>query len=416
VVEMREELDTVARTIPPVALPAASDDIRVSPEDMQVLNEEAADRCDPSDGRWIADIAHFIGNATWECDPDANGCACGPVRAAKWTPNKKECRLDYDPTSICSNLANETIVMVGDSTMYQTSFVYNQALGPYGCKSIYVESDTLVDMSCGVMNRGDHWFKAIEQHKPTVLVLSVGPHIKKAVCNYHTILQEIASRIQAVERMKNITVLWKTSNPPGGCENCQAKIRESTTLRTDMMNEWTEEALTWSAEGYGVEEARHWAWDTITHQDDVARGIFGRNVIDMKPLWYRSDAHPCSHFSSIQEANQKSSAQLTHLDEEDMQLDGEADGNAKWENHHLFATGEHEADGNEEEEEEDDNDDAKGGNRHLFGTRENKDNMAHELATTSGEHDCLHYCTGANSALTLFGSLLSGKVIELRKR
>ena len=230
-----------------------------------------------------------------DCLVHTGGYACSCQRFGfedvyTWVPN--ECRLlEWDAKEFCRVLGNRSLLVLGDSTVSQAAGVLMNYIHlgfwdnpAQGCQTQvrFANSDTLVGVEYGVDNRGGEWKALIQYSAPDIVLLSTGPHINRPpplrTADFTAILSQISQ--EHLERFPNVTLIWKTQ-APGGCTD---GISE-TFPREEFYKSLTYPNYNWA-------DFEHWDW-VARHEFTGKRNQY---VLDMTPLYYRTDAHPGSHY------------------------------------------------------------------------------------------------------------------------
>jgi len=192
----------------------------------------------------------------------------------------------WNPHDFCRRLNNRTILLVGDSTVSQASTHLMNSVFTAGCQvhMSFMHSDTLIHEQMGALNRGAYWTDAIARKNPDIVVFSSGPHIY-GDANYSRVYNSILSDIKILQRIKNITFVWKT-NQPGGCTREISKshpFKAAHEIPEPMFNH-----------------------DEFFERDSITIQLMQENsipFIDVRMLYSRSDSHPntnddCLHVCS----------------------------------------------------------------------------------------------------------------------
>jgi len=214
----------------------------------------------------------MIGRTDILAQSGGHGCTCtewGFRDSYTWTGIK----TNWDANRTCQTLGSRKVVMLGDSTMGQTAATLMNALFPGGCQTqfTYAVVDTLVDMNMGALNRGGNWTHHVYKYKPDIVILTAGSHIYNR-SNFQLVMNSVIEGTRALKtKMPHLEVVWKTQQP-GGCTNEIAK-------EIKLFHEHERQ------------------WDEFYERDMYVLGVLPAHnihVIDMRMLYYRSDAYVSS--------------------------------------------------------------------------------------------------------------------------
>jgi hypothetical protein len=222
------------------------------------------------------------------------GCTCSTF-TDKYTW-KSDQLPTLDPYETCRLLGNRTVLMIGDSTMQQTTATLMNALFPVGCQSQIVAgvSDTLIGKPlAGKRNRGLPWLEHVNrtQPSPDIVILTAGAHIYSEY-NFTLVLESV---VEGTKRLKDflpsILVPWKTQQPGGYSLDIPT--------RQDPVKAAT--VFDWSMTPNRYQHGTFYSRDLQVFRTLPAEGI---PVIDMRMLYSRSDAkvgslkdrNECLHF------------------------------------------------------------------------------------------------------------------------
>ena len=216
-----------------------------------------------------------------------NACYCDTkVRPMKWVPST--CTLvDFDAVKFCSYMGKRRLLVVGDSTIQQTSAyltntVYRQ-LGANGCQSqIYFRAaDTLVHKNLGHMNRGKEWMEYVKEVQPDIVLVGVGPHI--------TLLKDYVSTIDQVKKEylewkgKPFKLIFQTQFSAGCGKQANKRLPP-----------WDKYIWRGKKSSYN--------YHLFLPFDNYLRFAFalteGVQILDIGPLLWRNDRHPGVHSTS----------------------------------------------------------------------------------------------------------------------
>mmetsp|Transcript_40558 Transcript_40558/g.46285 ORF Transcript_40558/g.46285 Transcript_40558/m.46285 type:complete len:296 (+) Transcript_40558:65-952(+) len=206
----------------------------------------------------------FVGLKNSLAHMGGHGCSCNLF--------KDEYVLDnlpmWNPVQTCEKLGSRRVLMIGDSTMVQMAATLMNAVRPGGCQTqfTFMVGDTLTNKRMGSLNRGTLWTTSVILKKPDIVILSAGPHVYKRK-NFALVMDSVIQGTKNLTQMfPSITVAWRTQ-PPGGCTS---KIRTELELgKKYQYSEFYERDL--------------YALYTLPRH--------GIHTIDMRMLYYRTDAH-----------------------------------------------------------------------------------------------------------------------------
>ncbi|KAL7477584.1 hypothetical protein ACHAW6_003386 [Cyclotella cf. meneghiniana] len=208
-----------------------------------------------------------VGRKDFLAQSGGNGCSCsarGFRDEYTWTGIEKA----WNATEACNKLDGRKVLMIGDSTMGQTSATLMNALFPAGCQTQFTYSvcDTLVHKSMGNLDRGKKWTDLVIKYHPDIVILSAGPHIYNR-SNFDIVVNSVIEGSKSLKIANpHLEVVWKTQQPAG----CTANITKEIMLDHD------------------------YQYDEFYERDLYALSIFPRHgihLIDMRMLYFRSDAH-----------------------------------------------------------------------------------------------------------------------------
>lgn len=218
-------------------------------------------------GTTILRETEIRGRTDFLAQSGGNGCTCakrGFKDEYRWTGIQTE----WDANQTCQTLGSRKVLMLGDSTMAQTAATLMNALFPAGCQTQFTYSitDTLVGINMGAMNRGGKWAQLVHKYNPDIVVLSAGPHIYNR-SNFEFVINDVVKGTKRLkDEMPHLEVVWKTQQP-AGCTNDTTKE-----IKLD----------------------HNYQYDEFYERDMYALGVLPTHnihVIDMRMLYYRSDAH-----------------------------------------------------------------------------------------------------------------------------
>ena len=199
----------------------------------------------------------------------SGGCFCGS-RGFKDEYTWTGLTAKWDAHKTCHKLANRTVLLIGDSTMLQTAATLMNAMHPAGCQTQFISSisDTLVGRPLGRENRGDNWTNLVFEFNPDIVILTAGAHIYNRSNFDFVITNVIQEAAHLKAEMPNLELAWKTQQPGGCTTNVAQEIELS---------------------------PKQYQYDQFYERDLYALSELPRHgihVIDMRMLYYRSDAHP----------------------------------------------------------------------------------------------------------------------------
>ena len=144
--------------------------------------------------------------------------------------NKQEQDVNFDAQQSrnrCKKLGNRTVLMIGDSTMQQTATVLMNSYFPTECqRQVRVAlSDTAINLKGGTTNikegkkeRGGKWIDLVKAYPSSIVIVSVGAHIRETELYMITIDAIIYEIMMLLEDpvFSNTAFAFKTQQP-GGC-------------------------------------------------------------------------------------------------------------------------------------------------------------------------------------------------------
>jgi hypothetical protein len=174
--------------------------------------------------------------------------------------------------------------MIGDSTMLQTASTLMNALFPGGCQTqlFAVYGDTPVNRVMGGFNRGREWVHTVKWHfvnstESGIVILTAGAHVVNNRSNFEIVMNYVIEGSKEIKQIyPNMQIVWKTQQPAG----CTQKISSEIFSGNDYNHN-----LFYERDVYTLSVLPH----------------HGIHVIDMRMLYYSSDAHrpfanDCLHF------------------------------------------------------------------------------------------------------------------------
>jgi hypothetical protein len=234
----------------------------------------------------------MYGHQTWLTQTGGHASSCDKRDGTRDTVTQRE-RYEWKPmlcdllawnaSQFCELVGNRTFLFLGDSTMHQTAAGLMSQLTSDG----EICAEQLAVARINELDPVSLPMDFVTKVNPDVVVLNVGAHFMtmdgfmKDLQALHPLVEQI--RTQS-ENVKNVTLLWKTMNPPH--VNCSAE--SGGPLNTN----WPYK------EDHG--NGDHYNWYILAEQDVIAKRLarsLGMKVVDMSPLYKRQDAHSdCLHF------------------------------------------------------------------------------------------------------------------------
>jgi hypothetical protein len=214
-----------------------------------------------TDKRWCKCTEHFHDEYTWVDDNL-------PI---------------FNATLTCHKLNARRVLMIGDSTMHQSAATLMNALFPAGCQTQFTAmyGDTLVGVPMGGRNRGINWVDSVKWHFTNtteygIVILTAGAHVNNR-SNYEIVMNYVIEGSKEIKQIyPNIQIVWKTQQPAGCTQNISSTIFSGNDYNHNLFYERDMYAL------------------SVLPQHGI-------HIIDMRMLYYRSDAHrsfanDCLHF------------------------------------------------------------------------------------------------------------------------
>jgi hypothetical protein len=240
----------------------------------------------------------LAGHEGCSCDHDSPGTVHGREKY-EWIPDAEAEESDtssrWDADEFCRYLGERTVLFLGDSTLHQASSTLRARLrtATCGAQIQWVEADTLVGENLGWMNRGSAWLDYVREHRPSIVIMGLGPHVQPrwgfddAMREYSRAIAKLVKQIFELRtEMPNVEVVWKTIS--GG----HASVGKDCHSATGPL------AVPPDFAGFvGTPNWRYFpAFDAVAVPALRAAGC---EIVDMSPVYLRPDAHSvsdCLHF------------------------------------------------------------------------------------------------------------------------
>ena len=243
-----------------------------------------------------ADYTFHDGNLNFEY---SKGCTCDEAdhtmnavtqrEKYQWVPT--HCVLPkWDAISFCSVLGNRTIMIIGDSTMHQSSTTLMAMISQNNAKCAhqitYGQSHFLIyghPTNFKMVHQVEKFYR-LHNHLPDIVILTVGAHLGD-MGDLTTIWETPEGLINDINFLRsnpwgqhhNISFVWKTQNP--GHINCTGTPNPLTEIKIGSVDDPVD-IFHWNI---------HPAFDEKNKNYSKALDI---KVLDMSPLYYRADGHP----------------------------------------------------------------------------------------------------------------------------
>jgi hypothetical protein len=202
---------------------------------------------------------------------------------------------DWNATEFCRILDKRQVRFIGDSTSQQfISALYNYVLSGNGSCAHnldFTHSDTLDGKLYSEWNRGPTWLDISLRPNlgiiPDIIIIGAGPHIR-GLENYKNLLSSI-KRDYLSENFTSISrpqLIWRTSGG-AGCTLPGYRV-ESRNAMEDRIEYWNKYKRVNPTSTYNYPE--------IVQFDEIAVDFWKGTgaILDLRPLWLRSDARPGS--------------------------------------------------------------------------------------------------------------------------
>jgi hypothetical protein len=229
-----------------------------------------------------------VGGSGCSCDSKYGRTSVNARETYKWVPSNCD-MIKWNATRFCNVLENRTIYLHGDSTMDQAansllSQIFNQN---GGCANrIFFHREYNEIGNRGLLNR-------LKVVKPSIAIFNFGAHAHndEDINVYWKAFNDTFSSpsMQTFQKEQNITFIWRTNHP--GHVNCYNAIEPSNNISIRNFPQYKNTSIdphNWS--GFNK-----WDYQCIEN----ARGL-GMKILDMSPLYSRSDSHPqngdCLHY------------------------------------------------------------------------------------------------------------------------
>ena len=196
-----------------------------------------------------------------------------------------ENKTTFNAEDTCRVLGNNTVLLIGDSTMQQFFTTLVHLLTNCHTQLVFEPSDTLVGRAYGRMNRGKKWADCVRQHKPDIVIVTVGAHIYTDDNSFMGIVHEVLYDMQHMQQESNSSLkfAWKTQSP-GGC----TKDIQFLTNPVEVAQKFNFSDKSYYKDVYNCWQFNRDLLLLSTLQE------FDIPSIDMRMLYSRSDAHPSS--------------------------------------------------------------------------------------------------------------------------
>ena len=205
----------------------------------------------------------------------------------------------FDKEKYCAALQERDVLMIGDSTMEQTSNIFRNALRGSSCQKLiykYKLSDILIPLR-NTSERGDDLATILQQHRatnngkdPDIVILTAGAHIYH-LCDFVKVITTVKKEI--FPNFPKTTFVWKTQNPMGCSFPGPPKIfhpEDPTVAATN-----TSELLQNTFFTHPYHWRQMWIRDLIAisifSQDDTNNKKSNNQILDVRMLYSRTDSH-----------------------------------------------------------------------------------------------------------------------------
>lgn len=237
---------------------------------------------------------------------NGNACTCHMYHDRYiWKSKSKE--VFFDPISFCKQLGtNRTILFIGDSTMGQIASILMNSVLPGSCSPQlrYILSDTLILKPLGHLNRGMHWYEALKRYRPSYFVWSVGPHVYNETAWQVDVFESLLANMShpaTSQQFPSTTFVYRT-HVPGGC-----------TYHEDELSHLDQPDEAARSFNYSLRHNDHYNYDRFYGQDLYAlMRLQQQPVLDLRPLYARSDSHPGSMVKKIPKKKRKDKRDCIH--------------------------------------------------------------------------------------------------------
>jgi hypothetical protein len=240
-------------------------------------------------------LTNFYGSNNYRLHAGGNACTCDAKQGRyavnarekyQWVPSN--CHLlPWNATQFCELLGNRIIYMEGDSTMGQTAnalmaMIYTNK-GGCANQTFFTRPKN--------QGQGLPVVRRLNDTMPDIAIFNFGAHSHDdgdLSCWWDGFNQTMKSEeMLTLRKHKNITFLWRSNQP--GHVNCTGETSpNSYGIRNYPQYNNSIDWYNWSA---------HKKWD---YSSAVNAEKIGMKIIDLSPLYYRSDAHPggndCLHY------------------------------------------------------------------------------------------------------------------------
>jgi hypothetical protein len=230
----------------------------------------------------------LVGGSGCVCDASSPLGRFGVNRRERyeWTPHY--CAIErFEGKKFCSIMGKRSIVFIGDSTMQQQAItLMDHITGTGGDCAPRVGMLMNVELvsATGNIFKMD-WVDMMRTYAASIVVLSMGPHFHN-VSHYYSVWEDVArhfreNQVDKYVKENRVTVLVRTTNP--GHINCSRNATIPTSVPLIEPDA----------------PANKYNWDLFPIFDDIAKlyaRLLGWKVVDVSPLYRRSDAHPGSEY------------------------------------------------------------------------------------------------------------------------
>ena len=220
----------------------------------------------------------------------------------KWIPAYCDL-LEWNGLHFCSLLGNRTILLVGDSTMGQTSStLMNMIKSHHGLCNTQIRfgrTDYLISSD----NHGWGALEFVDEFKPNIAIFNYGAH-GSTIQDIENLWLHFIPQIRKMYHLyPNMTLIWKTQNP--GHVNCSLHSH----IHGDD-GDINKHPINYYDPYHSSHKGDYYKWYNFPLFDDISKNniiyLYEKfnitmKVIDMSPLNFRPDAHArpaqdCLHY------------------------------------------------------------------------------------------------------------------------